>query len=139
MDINHGCQQLKSPRDVIVAAIASNPALQAIMAYLPCKPGLRHQCELHLAGLFSRLRYVPGLPREKAALLLEHAQSRNQIIYTELRWFADDTEPALNAAWRQVISEERDQQVKDHVLYCIALLARLYRLGSRQELISLYS
>ncbi len=132
-------RQPTSPRDAIVAAIATHPALQALMVYLPCKPALRRRCEAHLADLFGRLHHVPVLTRQTAAFLVEHAQSRNQIIYDELRWFPDETEPAINAAWMKVISEEADQQVKDHVLYCIALLARLYRLGRRHEIIALYS
>lgn len=118
------------PRIRIKAIIGRCPALGAVAARLPPEDdALYGEHERVLAQALTLLLHLPDLTREQADLVLDHAASPEAITIEELGYLHHDPDKAdLYEVWRDVWDAEEDERVRNFARYCVALIARLYRM-----------
>lgn len=116
------------PRIRIGAIVERCPALGAIAASLPPEGDpSRAEHERVLAQAFMLLRHLPDVSREEADAALDHGASPDAVADEELgRLFHGNEE--LYELWRVVWTDEVDQSLIAFGRYCVALVARLYRM-----------
>lgn len=118
------------PKMRIRAIIARCPALGAVAARLPAEDDvLRGECERVLAQAFTLLLHLPDLTREEADAVLDHSAGVDETAAEELARLHQDTETAERyEIWREVWAGEDEPRTRSFARYCVALIARLYRL-----------
>lgn len=118
------------PKMRIWAIIDRCPALGAVAARLPAEDDvLRGESERVLAQAFTLLLHLPDLTREEADRVLDHSAGIEEVAAEELSYLHHDPEKTERYdIWREVWAGEDDPRIRAFARYCIALIARLYRL-----------
>lgn len=116
------------PKMRIRAMVERCPALGAVADRLPGAEGSAYdEHERVLAQAFMLLRHLPDVTREEADDALSHAASADAVADEELGRLWDEN-AELYELWQCVWSGESDQALIAFGRYCVALIARLYRL-----------
>lgn len=118
------------PKMRIKAIVERCPALGAVAARLPPEDAAdRGDCERVLAQAFTLLLHLPGLTREQADVVLDHETDVETLTAEELAYVHHDPDKAaLYEVWREAWACEDDPATRRFARYCVALIARLYRM-----------
>ncbi len=118
------------PKMRIRAIVERCPALGAVAAKLPPEDDvLRGECERVLAQAFTLLLHLPGLTREQADVVLDHGTDAETLTTDELALVLHDPDKQeLYEVWREAWAGEDDPATRGFARYCVALIARLYRM-----------
>ncbi|HTM68979.1 MAG TPA: hypothetical protein VL426_06815 [Candidatus Binatia bacterium] len=110
------------------AIVERCPALGAVADRLPPEgDGARCAHERVLAQAFTLLLHLPEVSREEADVALGHEASAEDVTVEELARLHEGN-AELYEIWRCVWAEEADEALRAFGRYCVALIARLYRL-----------
>lgn len=125
--------------DVISGFSRRHPAVAA--AFAPSgglRPDVKARVEGHLTFFLTRASRFPACSTSEALAAVSHEADMGKIICGELCKFPDDLEPAVNDTTVRIgkMEPRGRNQVKDLALYCLARLARLYRLEVEGKLTS---
>lgn len=118
------------PRMRIRAIIERCPALGAVADRLPSEDAAeRGGCERVLAQAFTLLLHLPDITREQADVILRHSADVETLTEEELAYVLHDPDKAERYdVWREVWADEDDPETRRFARYCVALIARLYRM-----------
>ncbi len=128
------------PRMRIRAIIERCPALGAVASRLPPEDDERRiESERVLAQAFTLLLHLPSLTREQADVALGHSTDAEALAAEELAFVLHDPDKAeLYEVWRDVWAAEDDRGTRQFARYCVALIARLYRMEHFAKLESMH-
>lgn len=128
--------RLFSPSDIIADFGRHSPAVMAAFGPLAETPTeIKSKVEEYLADFLLRARRLPQFTAEEARRLVHHEASWDKIIVGELCQFPEKYEPAICDIRTRIYRQEQPGRgpVKDRALYCLARLARLYRLEAERQ------
>ncbi|HSD12671.1 MAG TPA: hypothetical protein VLC10_03870, partial [Patescibacteria group bacterium] len=112
----------------------------AVASRLPPEDDERRiESERVLAQAFTLLLHLPSLTREQADVALDHSTDAETLTAEELAYVCHDPDKSeLYEIWREAWSGEDDPGTRRFARYCVALIARLYRMEHFAKLESLH-